>query len=326
MTLLKFSPGAIARCRFAISPLAETVGSLIALHRPCVDPWLARWHERNQAAYRVWAASDEVITGMMAVIAATKWLPDTITPPPMGGVDTSPSAELAMVRSHSDEEVRADFGNAVSESWIEQDTRWLRHDDLSRRIADALDEGWRGFVQPDWSRRRSVLERDIMYRAGILAAYGWQKAVEGITRQSVWVGKDAIRFSDQDFPDRTIDDGLIFVPQTAGNGSWTCEQPPHYALVYPARGAAAPQHDLTDDAAASLLGAGRARVVRELTIAASSSQLAEILGVSLGTVSGHLAVLRKAGVVTGSRMGHQVVYRLTSRGTALLDAFTEPTR
>lgn len=77
------------------------------------------------------------------------------------------------------------------------------------------------------------------------------------------------------------------------------------------------------DALAALLGEGRARVAREFARPATSTQLAHTLGVSLGTVSAHLAVLREAGVATGTRAGPSVVYRLTERRgrlVALLDA------
>jgi DNA-binding transcriptional ArsR family regulator len=69
---------------------------------------------------------------------------------------------------------------------------------------------------------------------------------------------------------------------------------------------------------AALLGAGRARVVRELIRPATSSQLAQALSISLGTVSSHLAVLRDAGVVTRARAGRHVIYRLTDRGEQLV--------
>ena len=58
MTLLRLSPTALSRCRFAVSQLAETLGSLIALHRPCTDPWLAPWHACHQVGYRAWLEQD----------------------------------------------------------------------------------------------------------------------------------------------------------------------------------------------------------------------------------------------------------------------------
>ncbi|MEV7225817.1 winged helix-turn-helix domain-containing protein [Polymorphospora sp. NPDC051019] len=320
MTLLRFTPAALSRSRFALSPLAETLGSLIMLHRTDPDPWLAAWHTRHRPGYHAWLAADPVAAGLMSLVSATKWLPDLVVVPPPGGTGTGLADELAEVAAFSDAQTRATVADAVAASWLPQDTSWLAGDRLAERIAAVLEEGWRRFVAPDWPRRRALLERDIMHRSGLLAAYGWRHAVGSMTRRSTWVGADGLRFSDREHPDRWIgDEGLLFVPKTAGVGWWTCERPRRDALVYPAYGPAAPVDVPADDALAALLGAGRARVVRELVRAATSTQLAYALGVSLGTVSGHLAVLRDAGVVAGVRIGRSVVYRLTGRGEGLLD-------
>jgi DNA-binding transcriptional ArsR family regulator len=53
-------------------------------------------------------------------------------------------------------------------------------------------------------------------------------------------------------------------------------------------------------------------------VPATSTQLAHILGQSLGTVSKHLAVLRDAGTVVGTRVGRSVTYRLAEQGHQLL--------
>ncbi|MEU4742111.1 winged helix-turn-helix domain-containing protein [Actinosynnema sp. NPDC023658] len=317
MTLLRLSPTALARCRFALSPFVETLGALITLQRPSPDPWHADWHARHQPAYREWLAGDPVAAGLLPLVAATKWLPDFVTVPPGGGMRTRIVDELAEVAAHSDDQVRSTTADSVAASWQRQDTAWLSLDDLGPRVAEVFRTGWDRFVAPDWPRRRAVLERDVMHRAGLLAVYGWKQTVESMRDRPIWVGDRAIRFSDRDDPDRWIgDEGLLFVPRTTGGGWWTCERPPHYALVYSARGTAAPAPESASLAA--LLGPGRARVVRELAHAATSSQLSHALGVSLGTVSSHLAVLREAGVVTRARAGRNVVYQLTERGEQLL--------
>lgn len=326
MTLLQLDPGALARCRFGLSPLAETVGSLIALHRPCTDPWLQAWHTAHQPAYRSWLDQDPVAGGLVPLLAATKWLPDLVAIPPAGGMSTRLVDELPAVAAHGDQQVRATVSDAVDASWESQTTTWLRLARLGPPVAAVLQHGWNRFVAPDWPRRRAVLERDVMHRAGLLAAYGWQHAVEDLTTTLTWAGTHTLRFGHQAWPDRRIgEDGLVFVPRTAGGGSWTCEQPPRYALVYPARGPAAPAHSPGTDPLEAMLGPGRARVVRELTRPATSSQLAVALSVSLGTVSAHLAVLRNADIVIGARVGRHVVYRLTDRGTGLAEVLTGDT-
>jgi DNA-binding transcriptional ArsR family regulator len=318
MTLLRLTPTGVSRCRFAVSPLAETLSALIALQRQPY-PWLAAWHARTQPAFRRWRDADEVARGLLPLVAATKWLPDYVALPPGDGVHTRLAEELVPVAAFTDEQVRRATEPAIAASWQPQTTGWLAGQDLGPAIAAMFEQGWRRFLAPDWPRRRAILERDIMYRAGLLAAYGWQQAITDMTRHSAWVGKDAIRFSHQDHPDRMIgDDGLIFVPHTPGCGTWTCEDPPRYAMVYPARGAAVPPDGGGDGALAGLLGAGRARILRELDRPATSSQLAHTLEISLGTVAAHLAVLRDTGVIAGARTGRNVVYRLTPRGQELL--------
>ncbi|OBH75595.1 hypothetical protein A5681_10930 [Mycobacterium scrofulaceum] len=326
MTLLKLSPNALAHCRFAISPLAETVGVLITLQRRCTDPALARWHAQHQPAYRRWLGASPIAAQLVALTASTKRLPDMIALPPERGINTRISDELAVMATFSDDEIRAGVRAAAGASWKTHPLDWLDQENLGARAAAVFDQGWQQFVKRDWPRRRAVLERDIMYRAGLLAAYGWKHTVETMKQRSVWVGDDSIRFSNQHWPDRTIDEGLIFVPRTTTGGWWTCERPPRFALVYCAHGPHA-EPAATDaratDALSTLLGPGRSRVARQLQTPATSTQLAHTLGLSLGTVSSHLAVLREAGTIVGTRVGRSVTYRLTERGHRLLKVLGE---
>ncbi|QLL10475.1 winged helix-turn-helix transcriptional regulator [Mycobacterium vicinigordonae] len=246
--------------------------------------------------------------------------------PPEHGMNTRLGAELALMAAFGDDDIRAGVRAAAAASWKTHRLDWLEQQHLAARTAELFDEGWRQFVEPDWSRRRAVLERDIMYRAGLLAAYGWKHAVESMKQRSVWVGDNAIRFSNQHWPDRIIDEGLIFVPRTTTGGWWTCERAPRYALVYCAYGPhaepTAPDLDGTD-ALSTLLGPGRSRIARQLQTPATSTQLAHTLGQSLGTVSSHLAVLRDAGTIVGTRVGRSVTYRLSEQGHQLLQLLGE---
>jgi DNA-binding transcriptional ArsR family regulator len=61
----------------------------------------------------------------------------------------------------------------------------------------------------------------------------------------------------------------------------------------------------------------RAAILTELERPATSSELAAQLDLSLGTVGGHLAVLRDADLIVGTRVGRRVVYRRTDAGDLL---------
>lgn len=157
MTLLKLSPNALAHCRFAISPLAETVGVMITLQRRCTDPAVARWHAEHQPAYRRWLGANPIAAALLPLIASTKRFPDMIALPPEHGMNTRLSDELATMTTFSDEQIRAGVRAAAAASWKTHRLDWLDTPNLAARTAELFQQGWQQFVEPDWPRRRGVL-------------------------------------------------------------------------------------------------------------------------------------------------------------------------
>ncbi|MGI8881912.1 MAG: ArsR/SmtB family transcription factor [Jatrophihabitans sp.] len=320
MVLLRVSPIALSRSRFALSPLAETLGALMVLRARSSDPWLTDWHERHHSAFTATLDADPFARGLVELVSSTKWLPGFLTVPPQGGMRTRLEDELPAVARWSDADFRAEVEESRRQSWQQHSLSWLVGKNWSERAAELLAETWRAHVAPDWPRRSALLERDVMYRAGLLAAYGWSRALDRMSRHSAWVGADGIRFTSRPGADRTIGpEGILFVPVSLIRGTWLCETDgADYAMVYPARGAAA---EPATDAVAPvdrLIGPGRARILRELGRPATSTELATGLELSLGTVGGHLGVLREAGLVSGARVGRRVVYSRTATGDQLL--------
>lgn len=299
----------LANTRFAISPIAETVGALLTLGG-AQEPWLARWADARRGAFAE-LARDPVAAALLDLPRTHHYLPDFITPPP---TEFHPAfeAELATVRATSPERVRADLviGGRVPAG--------LDTPDVAGRIADLLAEAWARFVEPDWPRRRTVLERDVQRRADRLATHGLAHALDDLTPYLGWrPGRAPAPRPAEPATHQLAGAHLLLIPSSFGC-TWLCVDAPNaYAFVYPARGAAAPAPVATPTGLDRLVGRSRATLLRALDHPASTSQLVTTLGMSLGAVGDHLAVLRDTGLVTGTRTGRSVFYRRTPLGDAL---------
>lgn len=318
---MRLGPDALHASRFALSPLAETLSQLTRLRRELDSPTASP----QGVALGRWLDADSFADGLVRLVTATKFLPDFVAIPPTG-MRTRLEDELIAMRAVTDQEARATLAEAQTFAWASEGIDWADTTSITTKAAEVFARCWTQFVEPDWPRRRAIMERDIRQRAGVLAISGWKHALDGMSRGVQWVGHDSIQFSTQTFADRQIGDtGLVFVPHTGLRGQWTCEAPPRIALVYPARGALASAPEATGGVA-RLLGHGKAQIVVELRTPATPSQLAALLNVSLGTVSAHLATLRDSGVIASRRSGRAVYYELTDVGDELAElvAVTSP--
>lgn len=300
----------LANIRFVLSPMAETVGALLTLGGPR-EPWLARWADDHRAMFAD-LAGDSVTVALLDLPRTRRYLPDFITPPP---ADFHPAfeAELAAVRATPAERARADLAVGGGRVPAALDTP-----DVVDRVADLLAEVWARFVEPDWPRRRTVLERDIQQRADRLATRGLAHALDDLTPTIGWQpGRTPAPRSTEPAAHQLAGAQLLLIPSGFGH-TWLCTDVPNaYALVYPARGAADPPPVRTPTGLDRLIGRSRATLLRALDQPASTSQLVTTLGMSLGAVGDHLAVLRDTGLVTGTRIGRSVLYRRTPLGDAL---------
>ncbi|MDX3433941.1 winged helix-turn-helix domain-containing protein [Streptomyces sp. ME01-18a] len=66
-----------------------------------------------------------------------------------------------------------------------------------------------------------------------------------------------------------------------------------------------------------MVGPHRAQVLRALAVPATTTQMVRQLGLSLGAVGGHLAVLRESGLVTRTRTCRSVRYERAPLGGTL---------
>jgi DNA-binding transcriptional ArsR family regulator len=106
--------------------------------------------------------------------------------------------------------------------------------------------------------------------------------------------------------------GLRLVPSLFCRGAVTYIDPREEPVItYPARGRATVWEstpEAVDDALVALVGAVRARLLSMLDRPATTTELAQRLGVTPSAVSQHLTVLRAARLLNRARSGRSVLY------------------
>lgn len=323
MYRIEVGPGDLAASRFGIAPLHETITALgLAAGRVPAGP-VGPWVERARPRYASIAA-DPAVRALAFLRRRHGYMADFVQPPP-GRPNLTVAEQLAVARATPEPQAREEIArNLDGLPAPPDDVRAVLHaPDVVRRLSDALEAAWAVLVGPDWPVLRSILEQDIVHRAGRLAAYGWAEALDGLSRQVRWRGG----MIEVDIPDegayRLDGAGLMFVPTVFSELGVALERNWSYTLMYRARGVAAlweGREPRDDDALARLLGRTRADLLRALAEPATTTWLSARLRVSLGGAGDHLAVLRASGLVTRERSGRSVLYRRTAMGDMLVGA------
>jgi DNA-binding transcriptional ArsR family regulator len=302
----------LARSRFIVSPLTETVAALTALARGDPLPGMHDWLEAHTPAYRKRLAANPTDPALVQAALRPRWIAHLLAIPPLPG-DKTFYDELRHVRRMPLEIARRDLA---------PDGRLppaLREPDLPRRAADLLEWVWTETVRPDWPRRRRIFEADILSRTARLSSGGWAAALDGLRKGMRWRGEGRLQINAYDNPPRTITDGqLMFIPTTSPRGWVGWDEPHRYTIVYPCAGFLAdPPSGAPPDSLGRLIGPVRARILVQLSEPRSTSQLVALTGYTLGSVGGHLKVLLDAGLARRRRAGRSVLYYRTRLGDDL---------
>ncbi|GLY19542.1 transcriptional regulator [Kineosporia sp. NBRC 101677] len=309
----------IVASRFAVSPSDETVHLIaqLARRRTTASPLLGRFTHRWETI------RDDPGVRALAALQREREGVDFTTPPP-SGMGQSIQDDLAAVRASSLTDARREIAYMTArEPVAEQVGAVLHSPDVLDRLADAIELAWDVLLRPDWPRVLAVLQRDVQHRAGRLVAHGWSAGLEDVHPELRWEGG---RIRVRNRAQQSIDlagRGLLFVPSVflAERLAISVDGPHQPWIRYPSRGtatlaeteiAAAPAAAL-----APLIGPTRARLLQLLGDPGSTTQLADVLRLSLGATGDHLKVLLDAGLLTRERVGRSVLYRRTDLGDRL---------
>jgi DNA-binding transcriptional ArsR family regulator len=313
----------LARSRFVVSPLNETVAALSLLGglNPLATPWQRTFRATHEEAFEELLAGDPVLRAVAGNVWRPRrgrvpgWMADFLSLPPLGS-DATFADELGQLTAWDDDRMRAELRSLRPGPLPAE----LERSGLRDAVRELMSWVWTATVAADWPRRRRVLEADIVSRTSRLASQGWAGVVPSLGTRLDWKEGGHLQINSYDLPTRDLADAreLSFVP-VHSNGSWVAWEPPRrFAVVYPVAGAQAVEDRPAEDGLGRLVGANRARMLALLDEPRSTSQLVALTGLPQGSVGNHLRVLLDAGIVLRRRSGREVLYWRTSLGDALV--------
>ncbi|MFI8194874.1 ArsR/SmtB family transcription factor [Streptomyces sp. NPDC085946] len=328
MIELTVDAAGLARSRFAVSPLHEVVATLLPWGlQPALDadPWVARARRVLRRA-RLPLLSELALDG-------PGYVPDFLNPYPAGPSPTV-EEELERVRRTPPERVLSELEalrvgrprNGLAGSELPPGVRRAMarggvH--VARQAADELRRYWELAFAPHWEAAKAVLDAEVGRCAGVLAGHGAARLFNSLHPDIEWVEgtlrvESRLRIALPVSMVVVVPSLVMPRPGVAVDPTRDEDRPP--MLIYPVRdktivGAIAPIVPSAE--MAQLLGPTRAGLLAALTQPASTAQLAARHFLSPATVSYHLGVLHRAGLVTRTRAGRSVLYRRTPEGTRL---------
>jgi DNA-binding transcriptional ArsR family regulator len=308
----------LGRTRLALSPLWELVASLFWLRDKDPSADYAPWVAKARRALR------GVDLGPLDLgIPLPQYVPDFAAPVPLDPLPTL-AEEIEAVRSTDPAVARAD----ITEYWGDDPPApWAaflsRPEEMLDRLADAMHAYWDATLADDWPRLRAVLEGEMLGRARALALSGPGAVLEELHPRVRWRRPVIELYKEKEYDMHLEGRPLVLIPLvfTRGVLMGVSEGQRAVALGYQARGTSAlwaPSEVADDDRLNLLLGHGRATVLRALERPATTTELARRLSYAPSTVSAHLDVLARAGLVDRHRVRRSVFYALNETGASLV--------
>jgi len=321
---LGFTPTDVARCRFAYSPMFETLAAVriaTGLEGPGTGPHHRRWLQESGPRLR--GLDLRPITLLQPRRGYT---PDFLSPPPLAP-SSDFEAELTHVAATPAPIVRREIEMSLLETPGAQASdvgRLLLGDpaEVLSLLTQLVRAAWQALVAPVWPRVRAALEADVEYRSRRLAEGGLDHLFADLDPTLRWSGGTLVREPGGSEHVELAGQGVLLMPSVfKWDEAIVITQPPWQPTVaYRARGLAdlwQPTLGSPDVALERLIGRTRATLLVGLGKPASTTWLARQHDLAPGTVSEHLKVLRDAGLVVGERHSHEIRYRRTRLGSVL---------
>ena len=326
MIRIALGPTGLSQARFAVSPLHAAVELLYFCARvPHAIP--RRWR----------AAADDALQGgrlnllvMLARDGAHGYMPDFLMPTP-AGYKGDPHAELHEVSTTPARRVDYEVRNLLyGSSWAGRLPARrpaaallaaIEHGghDLAEKVAGQLAQFWEAALAAHWPRIMAGLEDDIAQRSRTIAREGFAAMMRALHPAVDWAD-GGLNLQMRYYEGNTTAQTIILVPGAFGHLPLNVIDPaaaPDYRIPligYPAMSSAPFDAPPLDE----LIGSTRAQLLANLAEPRTTEQLARCLQLSRSTISYHLQVLHRAGVVLRIRHARLVYYHASSSESSLL--------
>jgi DNA-binding transcriptional ArsR family regulator len=187
-------------------------------------------------------------------------------------------------------------------------------------VAGELHQLWASVLAPQWLALRTRMEEDITHRAHTIARHGLSGMLAELHPRMLW-SDDRLSLVSRFHARIPGSTGLVLTPSVFTTGlrlvidsvPAPAQRQPMFA--YPSRPGRSGD---PEPGVHALLGVTRARLLSDLRTARTTGELSERHLLANSTVSYHLGILHRSGLVTRTRTGQHVLYRRTSRATDLL--------
>lgn len=324
MIELRMAPGDFAQLRFAYSPLSEAINSLHMLHSGRVTALHSRWADSARLQLR-----DLDTTLLRAIVPAGT---NVLTPPiDLNGANTI-EHQLQLLADWSPSLLRAELESLWEGLPMPAAARQVIADGPAgaRRVAMALGTYWNFAIAPHWDQMQAVLDADIAYRAQQVTLGGISALLKDLHPQ-LQFQQSTIRINKTG--DRNYDlegNGLLLIPCVFA-GSCLMFDPGSLGLPtmnYRPRGIGTVWNNnngtTPGDPLTALIGPSRTAILRNAEQPRTTTGLARELSLSGPTVSEHLFILKRCGMVTSWRSGRRVLYQRTPLASSILSAVIHP--
>jgi DNA-binding transcriptional ArsR family regulator len=313
---------ALASARFAISPI-RTLSHLLFVfhHRPHqLEPAL---HRRIVAALR---DNDLRLVARLLGGNHSGYIPGFLTPP-LYSFDADLHSELHYLATIPAERIGSDIrdflhgaalphaSGSVSRQDVSAILNALMHGEthLAHTLADQLHHLWDTVLASAWPSFHDRMEADIAQRSATIAHDGYITMISQMCPTLAWhegslhVARHLIWPTDLRPEQHRYAETIIFAPSgftptsmarvDSDNALTVCYPLPRRPTASPAGGLA------------TIIGQTRAQILSALATSRTTQQLAQDLHLTPSTISYHLQLLHRAGLITRTRLSRQVLYQ-----------------